>query len=344
VNSPNGDWDQERRRLLGRRISDLGLRIAGSPVERLVHRLYDELEARGLAFRPPVYLSDEWGCPDGTPLIAVPFYLADPRLARIEAERSQGLEDEAESMEYMRHEAGHAINYAYRLYDRADWRSTFGPYSRPYLERYHADPFSREYVRHVLGWYAQKHPDEDFAETFAVWLTPDLDWRKQYANWPALRKLEYVDAVMREIGQLPPAIGAARSAEDLPVESIHFTVEEYYRELEAKKLPIEDEHFFDGDLRNVFAELAEAPEAPSAAAFIRSHDGELVSRIAYWSGEHVGVVRAFVDFLASRAEALGLRLIGFEASTLIELTAFGTAVMMNYRYTDAVDGSRGSGT
>jgi hypothetical protein len=343
VNSPDRDWNQERRRLLGRRISDLGLRIAGSAVERLVQRLYDELDAHGLVFRPPVYLSDEWGCPEGTPLIGVPFYLADPGLARIEAERSQGLEDEAESMEYMRHEAGHAINYAYRLYDRADWRSTFGPYSRPYLERYHADPFSRDYVRHVLGWYAQKHPDEDFAETFAVWLTPDLDWRKQYENWPALRKLEYVDAVMREIGGVLPMSPRAPSPEDLPVEAIHFTVEEYYSDLEAKKLPIEDERFFDGDLRNVFAESAEAPNAPPAAAFIRSHAGELVSRIAYWSGENVAVVRAFVDFLASRAEVLALRLNGFEASTLIELTAFGTAVMMNYRYTDAVQGLRGSG-
>ena len=27
---------------------------------------------------------------------------------------------------------------------------------------------------HLDPWYAQSHPDEDFAETFAVWLTPEV--------------------------------------------------------------------------------------------------------------------------------------------------------------------------
>jgi hypothetical protein len=304
-------------------------------VERLANRLHEELEAKGLVFRPPVYLSDEWGCPEATPVIGVPFYLADERLARIEAERSHGIESETESMQYLRHEAGHAYNYAYRLYDRADWRQTFGPYSRPYRERYHADPFSRDYVRHVLGWYAQKHPDEDFAETFAVWLTPGVDWRAEYRGWPALRKLEYVDRVMAEVGSTPPAVARAPQPGDLPVDAMHYTVEEHYRTLE-EKLPVEDERYFDGDLRNIFASAEEAPDAQPAGAFIRAHRGELVSRIAYWSGESSAVVRAFVDFLAARAATLELRASTLEASTLIELTAFGTAVMMNYRYTDAI--------
>ena len=146
---------------------------------------------RGIAFRPPVYLSDQWGCPDGTPLIGVPFYLADARLERIEAEHVGGVESDDEAMRYLRHEAGHAINYAFRLYERAGIRARCSAtYARPYRERYRADPLSRAHVRHILGWYAQKHPDEDFAETFAVWLTPGLDWRTEYAGWPALAKLE----------------------------------------------------------------------------------------------------------------------------------------------------------
>src|SRR5688500_11737408 len=184
-------WDAERSALLGKRISDLELRLHGSPLEQLVDRLYAELRDRELSFLPPVYLSDEWGCPDSTPVIGVPFYLADQRLMRIEEERAAGVETPDESMRFLRHEAGHAYNYAYRLYDRPEWRRLFGPYSRPYRERYHADPFSRAYVRHILGWYAQKHPDEDFAETFAVWLTPEAEWRRQYEGWPALEKLEY---------------------------------------------------------------------------------------------------------------------------------------------------------
>ncbi|MFL5576164.1 MAG: putative zinc-binding metallopeptidase [Gemmatimonadaceae bacterium] len=331
------EWEGERRALLDRRISELGLTIEGTAVERLVGQLHDELAARGLAFRPPVYLSDQWGCPDGTPLIGVPFYLADPRLARIEEEVAIEVEGEKDSMRYLRHEAGHAFNYAYRLYDRADWRQTFGPYSRPYRDRYRANPFSRDYVRHILGWYAQKHPDEDFAETFAVWLTPGLDWRREYAGWPALRKLEYVDAVMREVGDQQPDVPSP-TPDDLPVEEMRYTVAEHYRSVE-ESIPIEDERHFDGDLRTLFASAEEAPAGESAALFVRRHRKEVVGRIAYWTGEGTGAVRAFVDFVADRAERLGLRVPGLEAATLIELTAFGTAVMMNYRYTDALDGT-----
>jgi hypothetical protein len=328
------DWAAERTALLGKRISELGLRLQGTPIERLTEQLYDELRARGLAYLPPVYLSDEWGCPEATPLIAVPFYLADERLRRIEAERAAGVESEADSMRYLRHEAGHAYNYAYRLYDRPEWRRIFGPYSRPYSDRYHADPFSRNYVRHILGWYAQKHPDEDFAETFAVWLTPGFDWRERYANWPALAKLEYVDQVMKEIGAEPPVVQVELNEDHVPVEAMHYTVEQYYRELE-EKLPVDDERFFDGDLLTIFT--AEDSDGKDAAdEFLLAHRQEIVARISYWSGESPGIVGAFVNFLIVRATGLHLYLREKVATTLIELTAFGTAVMMNYRYNDTM--------
>ncbi|HEV8236781.1 MAG TPA: putative zinc-binding metallopeptidase, partial [Gemmatimonadaceae bacterium] len=221
------EWGEERSALLGRRISELGLQIRGSRVERLIDQLYKELAARSISFRPPVYLSDQWGCPDGTPLIGVPFYLVDRRLERLEEEMSGAVEDDGEAMRYLRHECGHALNYAFKLYERADWQQTFGSFSRPYRERYRADPFSREHVRHILGWYAQKHPDEDFAETFAVWLTPGVDWRSEYAGWPALAKLEYVDRVMTEIRELNPE-AVTPTAEDLPVESMNYTIAEHY--------------------------------------------------------------------------------------------------------------------
>lgn len=332
-------WQREKHELLGLRISELKLRLRGSRLERLVDRLYDEISVRGLVFKPPVYLSDEWGCPDGTPLIGVPFYLADERLMRIEAERAASVESDDESMRYLRHEAGHAFNYAYRLYDRPEWRRIFGPYSRPYLDRYHADPFSRNHVRHILAWYAQKHPDEDFAETFAVWLTPDLDWRSEYAGWPALQKLEYIERVMKEVGGEPPAIQIDVAEEHLPVEAMHYTVEEHYKELE-QHLPIEDERFFDGDLRTIFV-VGVPGEQESAARFMRDHRNELVSRIGYWSGEGATIVGSFIDFLIRRADELELVVHDRVASTLIELTAFGTAVMMNYRYTDTMGRAQG---
>jgi putative zinc-binding metallo-peptidase len=333
--APN--WEGERHALLAQRISDIGLEIRGTLLEQLVNQLYEELTAKGLAFRPPVYLSDQWGCPDGTPLIGVPFYLADARLSRIEEDYSSAVENAEESMRYLRHEAGHAFNYAYRLYDRADWRKIFGPYSRPYRERYRADPFSRDYVRHILGWYAQKHPDEDFAETFAVWLTPGLDWRRQYDGCGALAKLEYVDRVMNEVAQQVPEVPEP-SEDDLPVAAMRYTLAEHYEDSE-ESIPIRDPRIFDGDLKTIFAAAELAPAAAAAAEFIARHRREILTRISYWTGENPSVVRRFVDFLAERARELDLRLGGLEASTLIELTAFGTAVMMNYRYTNAIDGS-----
>ena len=198
------------RALLPQRISQLGLRLEGSPVERYVQMLHRELEKKGLRhFRPPCYLTDEWGCPDGEPIIGIPFYLADPKLARLEKEIDD-VEDAREIRMYLRHEAGHAFNYAYKLYESPEWRELFGPFNRPYRERSRPVPFDRHFVRHLEGWYAQKHPDEDFAETFAVWLTPRSRWRERYRGWPAMRKLRYVDRLppRRRPG---PAARAARS-------------------------------------------------------------------------------------------------------------------------------------
>ena len=331
VDNRPAEWDAERGQLLGRRISDLGLEITGTRVERLVGRLYDELASRGITFRPPVYLSDEWGCPDDTPVIGVPFYLADARLERIEEEYAGAVEGDEEAMRYLRHEAGHALNYAFRLYERPDFGALFGDYGTPYRERYAANPLSRAHVRHILGWYAQKHPDEDFAETFAVWLTPASDWRTDYAGWEALHKLEWVDAVMREVASLSPDVPDL-TEDDLPVSAMHWTVGEHYAD-DDENFPLGDARPFDGDLLRVFARPSEAPEGESAVRFLTAHEGELVTRIAYWTSERPGAVRALIRALQDRAAQLDLRATGLEAATLIELTAFGTAVMMHWRYT-----------
>jgi len=335
---PGTDWAEHRDALLGQRISDLGLTIVGSRVERLVERLYAELGARGLRYRPPVYLSDQWGCPDETPLIGVPFYLADERLERIEEEMSLSVETDDEAMRYLRHEAGHAFNYAFRLHEREEWRTLFGSFAAPYRDRYRANPFSREHVRHILAWYAQKHPDEDFAETFAVWLTPDLDWRSEYAGWPALRKLEFVDAVMRAIANDEPQ-PLAPGKDDLPVETMRYSVGDHY-ESERDAVPIEDERQFDSDLRQIFITAPDAPAGEPADEFLRRHYREIVARIAFWTSEHPSVVRSLVDVLARRANGLQLRVGRLEAATLVELTAFATAVVMMHRTARTVGRSR----
>ncbi len=161
--------------LLQLRFSDLGLKLAGTPLERRLNRVHGELEKRGIAFRPHMWLSEEWFSPDGIPGIAVPFYLAHPRLMKLERHMMRQVEGGNGNwmMRILRHEVGHAIDTAYRLRRRARWREVFGPASLPYPESYRARPGSRSFVRHLGEWYAQSHPTEDFAETFAVWLKPN---------------------------------------------------------------------------------------------------------------------------------------------------------------------------
>jgi hypothetical protein len=335
------EWTTQRELLLGQKISDLGLSITGSRVERLVEQLYSELNDKGLRYRPPAYLRDQWGCPDGTPLIGIPFYLADPRLERIEEEMAMSVESDAEAMRYLRHEAGHAFNYAFQLYERPEWLAFFGSFARPYRDRYRADPFSRDYVRHILGWYAQKHPDEDFAETFAVWLTPGLEWRREYDGWRALEKLQYVDDVMRLLADEDPG-PLAPDEDDLPVTAMRYSLAEHYR-AESDVVPVEDERQFDADLRQIFVAERDAPSAETAHAFLRRHYREVVSRVAFWTSEHPSVVRSLLDVLVRRAEALSVRVGPLEAATLIELTAFATAVVMMYRHTRVMGRARRSG-
>jgi hypothetical protein len=332
------EWRSQRELLLGQKISDLGLRITGSRVERLLEQLHRELSEKGLRYRPPAYLSDQWGCPDGTPLIGIPFYLADPRLERIEEEMAMSVESDAEAMRYLRHEAGHAFNYAFRLHERVEWQALFGSFSRPYRDRYRADPFSREYVRHILGWYAQKHPDEDFAETFAVWLTPGMDWRREYAGWRALDKLRYVDDVMQTLANEDPG-HLVPDEDDLPVTAMHYSLAEHYR-AESDVVPVEDERQFDVDLRQIFMAERNAPSAESADAFLGRHYREIVSRVGFWTSEHPSVVRSLIDVLVRRAGVLRLRVGPLEAATLIELTAFATAVVMMYRHTKVMGRAR----
>jgi hypothetical protein len=323
------EWDRERAALLDRPISSLGLTLKGTMLERLAERLHAELADRGLVFRPPIYLSDEWGCPDGIPRIGVPFYLADERLRRIEEDLTGEVEDETESMRYLRHEAGHAFNYAYRIYERSDWDTAFGSIAEPYRENYFPDPFSTSYVRHVLGWYAQKHPDEDFAETFAVWLTPKLDWRAAYQGWGALEKLEYVDSVMAEVGSSIPDIPDA-SEEDAAVADLHYTLAEHYDAL-GDALPMPHSGQFDVDLLRILPVVSPQDAPAGGGEFMRAHQRQLVGRVAHWSGESTATVRTLLHRLADRADELRLGPPADDGDALVALTAFIMGVIMHWR-------------
>ena len=317
------------RELLGKRISQLGLRLEGSPVERFVHQLYRELERKGLRrFRPACYLSDEWGCPDGQPVIGIPFYLADPKLARLEREMND-LEDEREIMMYLRHEAGHAFNYAYRLYATPEWRSMFGPFNRRYRDHYRPLPFSRKFVRHIAGWYAQKHPDEDFAETFAVWLTPRSNWRRKYKLWPAFRKLRYVDGVGRKVRDQDPVVSTGDK--DVTVEDMRVTVEQFYRRT-MRRNGAAVNVALEADLADLFLTPGRRRKGLVAAwELLTTHRTAMIDKITYWTGVKRPVVRALVDRIIRTCRDLDLKAeAGREGSYLVELTAYGTTLAMNY--------------
>lgn len=315
----------EARRVLSVPIRDLGMSLEASPVAPLVLRLYAELEARGLRhFRPLCYLSDEWGSPSGEPVIGIPFYLGDPRVTTLE-DAANDVEGEREILMYLRHEAGHAFNHAYELYRTEEWRELFGSTRKPYRDDYPFVPFSRDYVRHIAGWYAQKHPDEDFAETFAVWLDPRSNWRQRYAGWGAMRKLLYLDRIAAEVADVPPPRAEGRT--DVTVAEMHQTVEEMFTQYHVDESTLVDGLALDADLLDIF----DTAEGRPAAELLAEHRRDLVDNVNYWTGVRRTLVRALVKAVEQRLRTLAL-VAAPERSRgqMVELTVYITTLAMTF--------------
>jgi hypothetical protein len=321
----------EARELLKRPIRDLKLRIEGSPLEKFVKQLHEELSAKGLLrFRPACYLSDEWACPDREPIIGIPFYLADPKVAAIERQLND-LEDEREIMMYLRHEAGHAFNYAYELYDTKEWLDLFGPFDRPYLDSYTPVPFSRRFVRHIAGWYAQKHPDEDFAETFAVWLTPRSAWKKRYVGWPAMQKVEYVDRLARELANRDPPRPPAKALAELPVEEMTHSLEEFYSQTLPDEARAISDLVPDAELEDIFTAGPAREGLVPAAAALATHRKTMTDKIAYWTGIRRSLAKELLETIVRRSRELELFVDrAREAEQLLDVTVLATTLAMNY--------------
>jgi hypothetical protein len=314
--------------LLNRPIRELGLALQGSPVARFVEQLHRELEAKGLTrFRPACYLTDEWGCPSGEPIIGIPFYLAHGALSQLEKE-THDLEDAREIMMYLRHEAGHAFTYAYRLHNTPEWKTIFGPFRRPYRDNYRPAPFSRDYVRHLPGWYAQKHPDEDFAETFAVWLTPRSNWRKRYRGWAAMNKLRYLDRLARKLGKSDPPRRHGRA--DITVDDMEITVAEFYHHNGREETSVA-ELAPDTDLRDIFPVSRRRKTAQPAQEFLHQHRKAVIDKIAQWTGAQRPLIKTLFEAIEARAGELGLRADRTRtAEHVAEVTAYATALVMTY--------------
>ncbi len=304
--------------LLAARFCDLPLRVEGSLIERRLKRLHRELQARHISALPHAWLSEEFFNPDGVLGFAIPFYLAHPRLMRLE--RTQMLEvegaGEAESRRIFRHEAGHAIDEAYRLNERLRYRTLFGDPSAPYPNSYKPRPESRDHVINLTNWYAQAHPVEDFAETFAVWLNPHIDWRKDYAAWPVMEKLEYVDELMRELAGTAPIV--ADKTEIEPLSELRRTLADHYvekRKYFAWAWPAN----YDQDLRRIFSDDPNVADAPRATRFLRRIRAQLRTRIADGTGVHAYAVDQLLRQMIARSESLGLRVIDPPAPTIEKL-------------------------
>jgi hypothetical protein len=328
----------QESRLLATPIRDLGLTIAGTPLEPVLAQFQKELERAGIRkLKPHFYLSTEWGVPFNTISLAIPFYLARPDLMEVHAEQVGHLEgaDRVDLLRYLRHEMGHVVNYAYKLYETEEWIKHFGSITQPYVEEYRPKPFSRRFVRHLPGWYAQKHPDEDWAETFAVWMTPKLDWRTAYADWPEARaKLEYCDRTMALLEERDPDVTTTERDED--VSQLTGSLEQYYRDTAGpgqEALP----PGLAGAIQAIFEDFGEpedpaspAPRRPAAELLTRLKR-DLVANVYRWTGHFPEPTRRLVQDLIERAKQLNqVYPADREAEITVAITTLITSLAMNH--------------
>lgn len=334
ASAPEPGWQSLKDEdLLKLRICDLGVKIEGSELEPRIEQLQNELTTRGVSLRPDCYLGDEWFSPEGVPSIAIPFYLAHPRLKQLEVH--QMMEAEGGTPEWclmlLRHECGHALDHAYKFSAEKEWQEIFGSPDTEYTpETYRPRPYSRSFVQHLPNWYAQAHPDEDFAETFAVWLsmTPE-GWRTHYQGWKALEKLEFVDRLIQGVANRPPSVKRGRRISE--ARKLRKTLDRYYAQ--RRKLYAEDfPDFYDADLRAIFRN-EDPGGAESAAKVMRRHRAALVESIVQWTGQRKYTVSMLVRKLIRRCQELKLSAPKDPTRANFELAAYLAALVTNHMYT-----------
>jgi len=281
--------------LLEKKISQLGLKLDGTKLQALIQQLYDELSQKGLTFHPPCHIGDEWFVPVGIPAIFIPFFLTHDRLRHLERKIILEVEGETSDwfMKLIRHEAAHAYAYAYQVFRKRKWQRTFGLSSAEETPSfYRPRPYSRSFVVHLEDWYAQSHPDEDFAETFAVWLQPRTQWRRRYAGWPALAKLEYVDRLMASLADRPPLVRSRRHVE--PIGALSSTLKAHYDAMRAHYAP-RFPRAYDHELRQLFSSDPRHRRRDSAASFLRRHRAGIRGLISRWLGGHEFTLELVLD-------------------------------------------------
>jgi len=310
--------------LLKLRLRDLKVTVEDTWLEDCFNSLLDELGQRGIRVRPHAWISSEWFSPENTPGIAFPFYLAHPRLMQLEKKKIIDVEGGtwSECMAILRHEAGHVLQHSYAIQRRRRWQHLFGASSKRYPSYYRPNPASRHFVQHLRLWYAQSHPDEDFAETFAVWLRPRSNWRTRYAGWPALKKLEYLDELMAEIASAPPLLTRRERVD--PLAELNETLAEHYRKKQALYV-FDTPKTYDRDLLRLFSSDPRHRRSQAASAFIRHNRARVRQMVARWTGEYQLTLDALLDDMIVRCRELDLRAVGPERKLIMEFTVLLTA-------------------
>jgi hypothetical protein len=230
-------------------------------------------------------------------------------------------------MKILRHEAGHAIDNGYKLRQRRRRQQIFGPSYMHYPDYYTPKPYSKSFVLHLDSWYAQSHPDEDFAETFAVWLTPGSRWRQQYKGWPAMQKLRYVDRLAAVLGDVEPIVKTGEV--DITPDDISVTVGQFYQQA-AEERQARIDIALDAHLGQIFLSRRHKTSRP-ATDIISAHQPELIDKITYWTGVQRPIVRGLIESICRTCQRM--KLWGDPADEpryLVEVTVLATTLAMNF--------------
>jgi len=325
--------------VLNLRVKDLPLSIEGSWLVDCVTDLYRELESKGIQFKPSCYLADEWLTPDKEPVVGIPFFLAHPALIRLEKKMMIDAEGGTRTwcMKLLRHETGHALNYAYKLYRRKKWQKIFGQFSKEYGDTYRFRPYSKSFVRHLEDYYAQYHPDEDFAETFAVWLTPESNWQERYKGWKAIAKLNYIQELINEIKEKTPLVKKGKKY--WQASHMTTTLNNFYKKKKrhyAEEFP----DFHDTNLKKIFTLSVSEPSllpkdanVLSGLSILRRFKKDIINNVAKWTGERKYIINDLLDAIIQRCKTLKLVTDKPESVVVLEASIYITTLVMNYLYT-----------
>ena len=277
--------------LLETKLCDLGVSLRSDFLQKCIEQLQYELTLKGLKIKPKIWLSDEWFSPDGIIGIAIPFYLSHPKLMDLENQQIGEIEGGSFDwcMKLLRHEMGHVVDNAFGLRRRRKRQELFGLSKTPYPKSYDPNPYSKNFVKHLDGFYAQAHPDEDWAETFAVWLNPKSNWERSYKSKVVLSKLHYIDEVMTELKGVRPK----RACYDVisPITDMNIKLKTYYKK-KLKRLNINQNSFFHRDLNRIFSKDNRGLKASS---LIKRRRSNLTTKLSQELGEPRYRIRRVLD-------------------------------------------------